>query len=230
MAPSTSSDALDAVPLLAHLPPQERARVVAAGHARHIARGEVLFHEGDAAEALFAVREGRCKLVRTSPAGKELLLHLVEAGQSFAEAALFGQVTYPATAVALERTRLWCLPRARLVELVEQSPDLALALLASLSQWTRRLATKLEHLTQRRVEERLATFLLGRAPAGELARGGRIPLEDPRHLIAAQIGTAPEVLSRTLKRLEELGVARFDARTAEILDPDGLRDLARGVA
>jgi CRP/FNR family transcriptional regulator len=178
---------------------------------------------------MYAVLAGRVKLVRTSPAGKELLLHLVEEGQTFAEAALFGKATYPATALVVEDVRLWCLPRDRLVELLRRSPDLALALLASMAQWTRRLAAKLEQLTQRRVEERLAVFLLGRAE-GEIEAGTTIPLRDPRHLIAAQIGTAPEVLSRALRRLEEEGVAEFAATHARVLEPARLRDLARGTS
>ena len=154
----------------------------------------------------------------------------MEQGQSFAEAALFGDTEYPATARALEDTILWALPRERLLALVRTSPELGLSLLASLSRWVRRLAAKLELLTQRRVEERLAVFLLGRAVAGPLRAGDEINLVDSRQLIAAQIGTAPEVLSRALKRLEEDGVVAFAARKARVLDPALLKALAGGAA
>ncbi|MCG6950073.1 MAG: helix-turn-helix domain-containing protein, partial [Acidobacteria bacterium] len=60
----------------------------------------------------------------------------------------------------------------------------------------------------------------------ELQPGDRIELSEPRNLIAAQCGTAPEVLSRTFRRLEDDGVLEAAPRHVTILDPDGLRSLA----
>jgi CRP/FNR family transcriptional regulator len=220
------SDLLARVPLLHHLAPLPREAVVRAGTPRRLRRGEVLFREGDRAEAMYALLSGVVKLVRTGDDGRETMLHLVHPGESFAEAALFGDEGYPATAQAVEPGEVWCLSRVRLLDLVRASPDLALALLAAVSRWTRRLADKLELLTRHRVEERLAAFLLGRAVRRPVSAGDEIPLVDPRHLIAAQIGTAPEVLSRTLRRLAEEGIATFSRRAARVLDPARLVALA----
>ena len=214
------------LPLLSQLAEEQRHAVINAGHEETLERGEILFHEGEPAEALYAVIDGQLKLVRYSPKGRELLLHLVNPGQTFAEAALFAAGTYPATAEVVQACRLWCLPRAALLELLGDSPELGLAMLGSISLWTRRLASKLELHTQRRVEERLAIYLLSRAGARELQPGDRIELSEPRNLIAAQCGTAPEVLSRTFRRLEDDGVLEAAPRHVTILDPDGLRSLA----
>jgi len=222
-------DSLDQVPLLAHLPPEVQELVAAAGHRRRLSRGEVLFHEGDPAQAMFAVCGGRMKLVRYSPRGKELLLHLVHSGQSFAEAALFGEQTYPATAVAVETSELWCWPAAKLVELLRHHPTVGLAIVGSMSRWTRRLAAKLELLTQRRVEERVAVYLLSRSAGRPLVAGDTLDLAEPRNLIAAQCGTAPEVLSRTFRRLEDDGVVEAAADHVRVLDPDRLRALAEWI-
>ena len=217
---------LDDLPLLRMLADDDRRRVIAAGMLRALVRGEILFHEGDPAEALFAVIEGRVKLVRYSPKGRELLLHLVSPGTSFAEAALFGGGGYPATAEAVEATTVWLLPRARLVELIRASPELGLAMIGSISAWTRKLAAKLEMLTQRRVEERLALFLLNRAGSRNLVPGQVVDLGQPKNLVAAECGTGPEVLSRTFKQLEEAGIIATGASTVTVLDPDRLADLA----
>jgi len=217
------------VPLVRHLPEDLSQRLIAIGTERRFERGEILFMEGATAEAMYAVVSGKIKLVRYSPKGKELLLHLVKPGQSFAEAALFGERTYPATAVALERTAVWVWERDRLLRLIAEVPGLALAMIASISVWTRRLAGKLELLTQRRVEERFAIYLLGRAGGRDLAQGEEIELREPRHLIAAQCGTAPEVLSRTLRRLEEEGILHAEAEVIRILEPQRLRDLAEAI-
>ncbi len=220
---------LSRLPLLEHVPETLRAEVVAAGHLRRAERGEILFHEGQPAEAVWAVIEGQMKLVRYSPRGKELLLHLVHPGQSFAEAALFGEGTYPATAEAVLPSELWALPRPALEALIRRSPELALAMLASVSVWTRRLAAKLELLTQRRVEERLAVYLLARADRERLEAGDEVELAEPRHLIAAQCGTAPEVLSRTFRKLEEDAILRAEPDRVRVLRPDKLRALAEWI-
>jgi CRP-like cAMP-binding protein len=220
------STSLAGLPLLSQLTEEQRHAVIEAGHERTLKRSEILFHEGEPAEALYAVIDGQLKLVRYSPKGRELLLHLVNPGQTFAEAALFAAGTYPATAEVVQACRLWCLPRAALLELLGDSPELGLAMLGSISLWTRKLASKLELHTQRRVEERLAIYLLGRAGARELQPGDRIELSEPRNLIAAQCGTAPEVLSRTFRRLEDDGVLEAAPRHVTIHDPDGLRSLA----
>ena len=204
----------------------DRRTVFASGHEHTLAKGEILFHEGDPAESLCVVVSGRMKLVRYSPRGKELLLHLVPAGASFAEAALFGSGGYPATAEAVEATTVWCLPRVQLFNLLRNHPDIGMAMIGSVSAWTRTLAGKLEMLTQRRVEERLALFLMNRAGRRNTEPGEVIELGQPKHLVAAECGTGPEVLSRTFKRLEEDGIIETGTTTVTILDPERLADLA----
>ena len=217
------------LPLLSQLTEEQRSVVISAGYERSLERGEILFHENDPAEALYALISGQLKLVRYSPKGRELLLHLVNPGQTFAEAALFAPGTYPATAEVMQTCRLWCLPRAALLELLGASPDLGVAMLGSISMWTRKLASKLELHTQRRVEERVAIYLLSRAGPRDLKPGDRIELAEPRNLIAAQCGTAPEVLSRTFRRLEEDGVLEAAPHHVTITDPEKLRALAEWI-
>ena len=228
-APDPILTALRGLPLLAALDPASREAVAREGFHRHVVRAGTVFSEGDPAEGLWALLSGRLKLVRTTPQGRELVLHLVEAGQTFAEATLAGAPVYPATAVALEPCELWLWPRERLLGLLARKPDLALALLGSLSTWTRRILTRLELLTQRRVEERLALFLLARHGGETVRPGDAIDLDIPKHLLAGLIGTGPEVLSRTFRRLEEAGILAVAGRSLTIRDPDGLARLAHAL-
>jgi len=204
-------ETLAELPLLQHLSDDQRARVIDAGHERTLTRGEILFHEGEPADNMFAVISGRLKLVRYSPKGRELLLHLVYPGQTFAEAALFAAGTFPATAEIMEPTRLWCLPREALLGLLRSAPELGVL------------------LTQRRVEERVAIYILARAGGRELQPGDTVELAEARNLIAAQCGTAPEVLSRTFRRLEDDGLLTASPDHVTILHPDRLRALAEWI-
>jgi CRP-like cAMP-binding protein len=227
--PHDPADSLNQLALVRHLDDAQRREVLGAGSIRAFARGEVLFSEGDPADAMYGLVEGSIKLVRYTPRGKEVMLHLVHPGQSFAEAALFGSGGFPASAVAVEAGRVWVLPRQRLLELIRRSPGVALAMVASVSMWTRTLAHQLELLTQRRVEERLAIYLLGRAASATPSEGETIRLVETRQLIAAQCGTAPEVLSRTFRRLEEEGVLEGTDDGVRVLDPVRLRALAEWI-
>ena len=226
---ASESETLRRIPLIRHLSSDQQVDVIRAGRFRQLVKGEILFHEDDRAESMFGLLEGRLKLVKYSPRGKEMLLHLVRSGESFAEAALFGTGTYPASAVAVESCRIWVLDRQRLMELIRSDPELGLAMLASVSVWTRKLAANLELLTQRRVEERLAVYLLGRIAVAEVSDGDLIQLAEPKHLIAAQCGTAPEVLSRILRRLEEDGILNSEQGGVRVLDVDRLRALAEWI-
>jgi CRP/FNR family transcriptional regulator len=76
------------------------------------------------------------------------------------------------------------------------------------------------------VEERLAIYLMSRAGSRQLEPGDRIELAEPRNLIAAQCGTAPEVLSRTFRRLEEDGVLEAAPHHVTISNPGKLAALA----
>lgn len=213
-------------PFLRELGPAERRLMVEGAQHKTLERDQMLFRAGDPAEMFFVVTSGRIKLVRHTSQGKEMMLHLVEPGQSFAEAAILGDGTYPATSIALERSDVWGWKRSRLLSMFEGSPELALGFAMSISVWTRHLAKQLELLTQHRVEERLAIYLQGRAGARVLTAGDEIPLHEPRHLIAAQLGTGPEVLSRTFRRLEEQGVIATDGQSVKILDAAGFAALA----
>ncbi len=217
---------LNSLPLLAGLDAADRHAMIQAGLPRRANKGELIFLAGHPCEGLWAVLDGRIKLVRSSPDGKELVLHLVEGGETFAAVGLFGQRTYPATAIALEETSLWLWPRDNIVHLLTATPELSVALLGALSAWTRTLVTKMELLTHRKVEERLALFLLGLGGDRPVEPGTEIPLTIPMHVIAGILGTAPEVLSRTLRKLEEGGIIKIGRRKITLTDPPGLLRIA----
>lgn len=228
MSTESLAEALAEIPTLAAVPLELRLRLAELSSRRRVVRGEMLFNEGDPASFLPLLLSGQVKLFRLGKGGREQVLHLVRAPASFAEAAVFGPGVYPAGAEVVHDGELVAVPRDALLDLLRRRPEAALALLSSMSVWLRRLADLAEGLSLRTVEERVATYLLGVfSRSGEPLRPGlRVGLQDPKHLVAALCGTAPEVLSRTFRRLEEDGAVRVDGPSAEILDPGRLRRLA----
>jgi len=220
--------ALGRIPTLAAVPLELRQRLAELSSRRRVDRGELLFSEGEEAAFLPLLLSGQVKLFRVGRSGREQVLHLVRAPASFADAAVFGPGVFPASAEVVQEGELVAVPRNALLDLLRRRPEAALALLSSMSVWLRRLADLAEGLSLRTVEERVAAYLLGAfSRSGEPLRTGlRTTLEDPKHLVAALCGTAPEVLSRSFRRLEEDGAVRVDGPSAEILDLERLLRLA----
>lgn len=230
MSESPLASALARIPLFAQLPTALLQEIVSiAGTPVTLSRGRVLFTEGEAAGYLPILVAGRVKLFRTSSDGREQVLHLVRAPTAFGEAGVFGPGVFPASAAAVEPARVVPIPRADLLALLRRRPELALALLASLSVWLRRLVDLIDGLSLHTVEERVsaylwAAFLRSREP---LAAGLVIRLDEPKHTIAALCGTAPEVLSRTFHRFEAAHVVHVAGSLITLLDPDSLAARAR---
>jgi CRP-like cAMP-binding protein len=221
--------ALRRIPLFATLPAPLLEEIAQLCGVRRVRKGELLFSEGDTAGYLPLLLAGQVKLLRTGPEGREQVLHLVRAPASFAEAAVFGPGVFPATTVVLEAGQLATVPRPALLDLMRRRPEMALALLASMSYWLRRLVDLVDGLALHTVEERVAAYLWSAfARSGAtLASGAQIRLEEPKRLIAALCGTAPEVLSRTFRRLASDGVVQVSVPMATILDPAALAARAR---
>jgi len=220
--------ALRRIPLFAALPPALLEEIAGLCGVRRVSQGELVFSEGDRAASLPLLLSGKVKLARTGPDGREQVLHVVRGPASFAEAAVFGPGVFPAATTALEDGVLATLDRAALLDLLRRRPEVALALLASMSGWLRRLADLVEGLALHTVEERVAAYLwsaFARA-GGAPVRGAHIRLAEPKRLIAALCGTAPEVLSRTFRRFAADGVMRVEGPNATLLDPAALARLA----
>lgn len=218
------------IPLFATVPQAALDDLVPLLLVRKVPAGALLFSEGETARALFLVLSGQVKVTRIAADGREQVLHLVRAPASFAEAAVFGPGVYPAAAEVIKAGVVAEIPRQELLALLRQRPELTLAMLASTSVWLRRLVDLVEGLSLRTVEERVAAYLVSAAArsGSSVASGVAVRLEDAKRLIAAACGTAPEVLSRTFRRLEAQGLLRVQGAVVTILDGPGVLRLARG--
>ena len=183
-------------------------------------RGETLFQQGDPAVFFYVVLEGWVKVYRLTRSGDEAIVGVFTRGQSFAEAAGFLEGVYPASAETVSESRLLRVPCRDLVTCIRESPDIALAMLASSSRHLHRLVKQIEQLKARTGTQRVAEFLAGLCPVEEGACTIGLPYD--KALIAGRLGMKPESLSRAFARLREVGVV-IDHNTAAISDVSTLR-------
>jgi CRP/FNR family transcriptional regulator len=192
--------------------------------------GEVLFAAGDRATGFFVLLEGKVKLYKISTEGKEYILRVVRAGETFAEAAAFSGVGYPVFAEALEPCRLAHFEANEFRHLVQRSPQLALNMIATMAELLHTLTAKIEDLSLREVGARLCRHFLELAQQefGTPKDGQPLKLETTKTALAARLGTISETLSRTFRKLQQNGLLRVERNRVILLDCRRLRDVAEG--
>ena len=201
--------------------------------AQYYDKGEILFHQGDEGTGFFIIKSGRIKVFKLSPEGKEQILHVFRAGDHFAEVPTLDGQCFPASAAALETAEVLFFPRQPFLTLLEQHPTLTINLLKSLARHLRRFSQLVDNLALREIPARLATYLLNlKQEQGELDNPhvamDIVTLDLPKGQLAAQLGTIPETLSRTLAKLSRDGLIAIEGKQIHLLDGQRLQQLASG--
>ncbi len=216
---SAIPEALRKTPLFSNLAPPDLARLGGIAALRRYARRDAVFREGDRADGFFVVVTGSVKICKTSEDGKEQVLHILEAGQSFAEATIFEGGSFPANAEALCDCEVLFFPKRPFIALLEKDPKMALRMLGSLSKWLKRMTDLVENLALRDVEARLVFFVSEEMKIRGLPFQDGVVYEIPvsKNVLASRLGTVPETFSRTLKKLQEEGKIRVRGNEIRIL-------------
>ena len=185
-----------------------------------VERGQIIFTQGDPADAFYLVLEGWVKLYRLTPGGSEAVVTVLTRGESFAEPVMFLGGRYPVTAEAASHGRVLRIEHAAFVQCLKQKSDLAAAMLASIGRRAGELTQQIGALKLLDAPRRVAEFFLRLlADSGD---AGRIALPYEKVLIAARLGMTPESFSRALAALTKLGVTT-NREIVTISDPAKLR-------
>ncbi len=181
--------------------------------------GTVLQIEGEPAHAMYIVAEGRVKISRISSNGREQVINIIPVGGHFNTVPIFDGGPCPANAQAQTDVTLLVLPRDALLQIAERNPPLAMALLREFTGRLRHLVNLVDDLALHTVQGRLAGLLLAQAEAAER---GEAVMALTQAEIAAHLGTVREMVGRTLKSFEALGLIRMDRGMITLLDREGL--------
>ena len=189
--------------------------------------GQVICLEGEPGEKVYLLEKGWVKAVRIAVDGREQAAMFLRGGELFGDEAIFTGTAYPVTVIALENTMAWALEGHAVIELVQRTPSLAMAVIRHLGERVLYYVQLVEDLGLRSVQARVAHTLLSHA---EL-RDGQLVV--PRQAwttldeMATRLGTVRDVLSRTLNALEVDSILRMERTKIIILDPQKLLDRGR---
>ena len=208
--------------LFSGLPAGELEIIAGFALLRNLAKNSYLFREGDVSEGFYVVQKGAINVHRVSPAGREQTIYVFRAGESFAEASMAVETGYPANARAIETSSVIVIPKAPFLALLTRRPDLGLRMLGSMSQHLRVLVGLVEDLTLKDVETRFLHWLAKRCP---LTQHGEftLALEGTKRVLAGELGTSSETLSRTFARLRAEKLLSVKGNTLVVRDVTGLR-------
>ncbi len=209
------------------LRPDDIAAIASLVTVRSLARGEYLFHEGDSSVGFYLVQKGGISVHRVNAAGKEQVIHVFRAGETFAEATLATETGYPADARAVEASQVLLVQKAGFIALLKRQPEISLRILAAMSSHLRVLVGQIEDLMLKDVETRLANWLLKRCPDLRSPSPVAVALTGTKRTLAAELGTVSETFSRTLAKLRDQGYVTVDGSVITVIAPDRLAALLR---
>ena len=219
------ASSLRACRLFSDLPAEDLRAVTTLVSVQSLERDDYLFHEGDPSTGFYLVQKGAINVHRVNAAGKEQVIHVFRAGETFAEAALVTDRGYPADARAVEASQVLLIQRAGFIGLLKRQPEIGLRLLASMSLHLRVLVSQLEDLTLKDVETRLIHWILQRCADPASRSPVTLELHGTKRVLAAELGTVSETLSRSLAKLRSQQMIAVTGRTIVVQSPARLRAL-----
>ena len=221
-------EVLGEVPAFAALPDPLLRRLARHAEERVLPAGAVLFEQGAMPTHLHVLLDGQVGLLGIGADGQTTVVEVLRPVDQFVLAAVLTDAPYLMAARALEPVRLYLIDAATVRQLVADEPQLAVAMIVSLSRHFRMLVRQVKDLKLRSTAQRLGCYLL------ELAReqgdAARLKLPYDKQLLAARLGTTPENLSRAFATLRDCGVRTSGAmvsldrpvRLAEFAQPDDI--------
>jgi len=219
-APISRSKVLGSIDLFSVLPPRELESLATVAREKVFESGEDLFYEGEPCKAIYIIAAGVVKIVKTTPAGRQVMLAMQTAPSTVAEVPIFDGGPYPATVTALKPTVALILLKEDFIATCRRNPDLTLRFLEIFSRRLRTLVNLVERITFGSVRQRLAQTLLDFAASSPESV---FTLPETQEELAARLGSVREVISRNLSRFQSEGLIRMQRREMEILDRAGLQ-------
>jgi CRP/FNR family transcriptional regulator len=185
------------------------------------ASNEIIFLEGEPAKGLWLIEQGRVKIYKLNPEGREHVLRIFGDKDTFNDIPAFDNGVNPVNAMSLSDSTLWMLPCAIFQDLILRDAHFAMRVIRILSQRVRGLITQIEELTLYSVIVRVARFVLKQADDPVLIGEGVT-----RAVIASHLATTPQTISTALRELEQAGAIVFDRHRIMIIREDILRSIA----
>ena len=219
-----TSEFLRTVSLFSNLDEVELRKVLGVFKEQDFKKGDIILMEEDTGKYMYIVLEGRVKVSRVLPSGKEMILAFHEEGDYFGEMALIDGGTTPATVTAMRPTGIAFVGKKEFTEVLLRHPQINFAMLTMLCTRCRDAWTQIEVLNFNNADARIRTalFHLCQRNGEKTAEGIRINLHLTHKEIADMTGISRETATRVLNNLEHQNILRVESKHYIIKDADML--------
>ena len=211
------------VPYFTRLTSAELMQIAEVTGAYRYERGELIMLEGEPIGSLYYVHSGLVKVFKTSTTGREQVLHLMGAGETFNDAPSLDGGPNPASAAAMEPCIIYIIQPTELRKLIMTNPVVAEAVVRVLASRLRHLVALIENVSLRSVTARVAKILLDQE-----SQEGAMVYYLTQQEMAALAGTVREVVGRALKELETAGAIEMRQGHAIVVNRERLQLLVLG--
>ncbi len=171
---------------------------------------EVVFSQGDAADAVFFIRSGKVKLTVVSTRGREAVVGVLERGSFFGEGCLAGQPLRMSTASAIQASNVVRVGKSTMVRVLHQDPEFAELFTAYLLSRNVRIEEDLVDQLFNSSEKRLARILLLLAHFGKEPRPEIVIPKVSQETLAAMVGTTRSRVSHFMNRFRKMGFIHYN--------------------
>ena len=207
-----------------------RRRLAAWGRVHHVGKSTCFFQQGDRADEIFLLLEGRVEITSVSADGHRQWHATLEPPQLFGELAVLDGAERPAAARALTPASVWMAPGGALVEFLHDDADASLELLRALAGQVHAFGSLIDDLLFLDLRGRVAKRLLGLVATSftDLPPDGvSLPAGVTQADLASLAGGSRENVSRILSEMQRAGLVTRQGRRYVLRDVEGLRRLAR---
>ncbi|MBK5283551.1 MAG: Crp/Fnr family transcriptional regulator [Nitrospiraceae bacterium] len=174
-------------------------------------KNQILFSQGDAADAVFYIQAGKVMLSVISPQGKEAVIVILEPGSFFGEGCLAGQLVHLATATAVNDARIVRIDKQSMLRLLQDDPTFSALFLTYMLARNVRIQEDLVDQLFNSSEKRLARALLIMAHFGKEGKQEQVIPKISQETLAEMIGTTRSRVSFFMNRFKKMGLIHYNS-------------------
>ncbi|AKN32570.1 Crp/Fnr family transcriptional regulator [Clostridium carboxidivorans P7] len=215
------------VPIFENLNNEELLKIVKTINHKEYAKGDVVFTEGNVANTLFFINEGKIKLYKYTKDGKEQILHVLSEGDFFGELELIKPSKYGFNSKAIIDSKICTLTKDEMKEIMMKNPEIGIKVLETVGERLSKVESLVQNLATNDVDSRMAYLLtdLMEKYGENIEKNISIELPLSREEMANFIGVTRETISRKLKKFEDEKLIKIvGTKIIIILDEEGLKN------
>lgn len=222
-----NNDFLKYVPIFSELSENTLEQISKLGMRKSFTKDSVVLFEHETGSALFVIIQGKLKVSRVSDDGKEVILTILSESDFFGEMAILDGLARSANVTAMEDSELFIIQRSEFLDLLQNHPEIAIALLQELTQRLRSADMKIKSLSLKDAEGKVATVILQLADDIGKIKQGTVEIEKLpfQHDLANMAGTSRETISRTLHSFAKKGMVELDGSKLKIINYEKFKEL-----